>query len=128
MVLAWGLEARFPFLGHSFAELAVNLKKRYKLRASFRFHDWRHPFIVDKWAIRKLAERYIPKELYLRKKIGFPVSTYLRMNIDMELFRDGFVSDWFGLNMGAHSRPDRLDPFIFSLLHRFCNLFFKDCL
>jgi asparagine synthase (glutamine-hydrolysing) len=95
--MAWSLESRFPFLGHELARLATNLPGRYKLRRSWRVHDRRHPFQVDKWAIRAHAEKTLPPRLARREKQGFPVRLWDRVTVSKEAFHDGFVVDAFGL-------------------------------
>ncbi|BCJ49718.1 asparagine synthetase B [Actinoplanes sp. NBRC 14428] len=99
--MAWGLEARFPFLAPEFTRLAVNLPDRYKLRRTVRANDRRHPFIVDKWAIREVAARRLPKSLAARPKRGFPVSITRRLTVSPKFFEDGFVADMYGLNDAA---------------------------
>jgi len=99
--MAWGLESRFPFLGYGLARLALNLPGEYKIRKCARFHDWRHPFIVDKWCIRQIADRLLPSGLTYRPKIGFPISVYDRIRINPDFFKEGFIADWFGLNRQA---------------------------
>lgn len=95
--MAWSLESRFPFLGYEFNRLAVNMPPRYKLRRVSRLHDRRHPFTVDKWAIRQIANRHMPAKLAQRQKQGFPVSVYQRIEIKSGLFQEGFVREQFGL-------------------------------
>jgi asparagine synthase (glutamine-hydrolysing) len=96
--MAWGLEARFPYLAPEFTRLAVNLPDRYKLRRSLRMHDWRHPFVVDKWAIREVAARRLPAGLAARPKRGFPVSIARRLSVSPKFFTDGFVADLYALD------------------------------
>jgi asparagine synthase (glutamine-hydrolysing) len=96
--MAWGLEARFPFLTPELTRLAVNLPDRYKLRRVPRPHDRRHPFIVDKWAIRQVASQRLPRGLALRPKRGFPVSTGRRLRVSPKFFMDGFVADTYALD------------------------------
>jgi asparagine synthase (glutamine-hydrolysing) len=96
--MAWGLEARFPFLAPEFTRLAVNLPDRYKLRRTVRANDKRHPFIVDKWAIREVAANRLPKTLAARPKRGFPVSISRRLTVTPKFFEDGFVADTYGLD------------------------------
>ncbi len=116
--MASGIESRFPFLGHSLARLAVNLPARYKIRATSRFFNVRHPFHMDKWAVRALAERHLPRAIVDRPKKGFPITIAERLVIDSRLFHDGCVQDWFGLGQRAIGKlPERVPPgFLFSLL------------
>ena len=102
--MAWSLESRFPFLGHDLARTALNLPGRYKLRRTRTIHDRRHPFIVDKWAVRALAERYVPSDLARREKQGFPVSIAQRLRIDPRFYQGGFVQDLYGLDQVALER------------------------
>jgi len=53
--------------------------------------------VRDKWILRRVADRYLPKVLSQRKKRGFPVSAFRRMHIDRGLFRNSFVTDYFRL-------------------------------
>jgi asparagine synthase (glutamine-hydrolysing) len=101
--MAWGLEARFPFLAPEFAQLAINLPDRYKLRRTLRPHDRRHPFIVDKWAIREVAARRLPSGLAGRPKRGFPVSVSRRLAVSPKFFTDGFLADLYALDDAALS-------------------------
>ncbi|BBH68027.1 asparagine synthetase B [Actinoplanes sp. OR16] len=96
--MAWGLEARFPFLAPEFTKLAVNLPDRYKLRRTLRANDKRHPFIVDKWAVREVAAHRLPQALAARPKRGFPVSISRRLTVSAKFFEDGFVADMYGLD------------------------------
>jgi asparagine synthase (glutamine-hydrolysing) len=97
LAMAWGIESRFPFLGHRLASIAVNLPYRARIRHAWTVHNPRHPFVVDKWCIRKVAERYLPESLWRRPKKGFPVSVSWRMHVDGRLFDGGFIADFYGL-------------------------------
>ena len=101
LAMAWGIESRFPFLGHELARLAVNLPGELKLRRTWSMHDQRHPFITDKWCIRQVAARYLPDHLARRPKKGFPVSVAARLNVNGSFFHDGFIADWYGLSRRA---------------------------
>jgi asparagine synthase (glutamine-hydrolysing) len=63
------LEVRSPFLGRAFAEYAMSLPSRDKLKG-----------ITSKHLFRKLAVRHIPRDIVERKKHGFalPLSRLLR--------------------------------------------------
>ncbi|MBS1850159.1 MAG: asparagine synthase (glutamine-hydrolyzing) [Acidobacteria bacterium] len=61
MGMATSLEARVPFLDHTFAELAYNIPSEFKVR---RFNT--------KYIFKKAMERLLPREVIYRKKAGFP--------------------------------------------------------
>lgn len=98
MGMAASIEARFPFLDHQVVEMAVNLPARYKLRISPFVFEKAHPGIRDKWIVRKVADRYVPKGLSQRIKIGFWTTVFQRMEVAPVYFDDGFVPNLFGLS------------------------------
>ena len=61
MTMAWGLEARVPFLYHELAELAATIPPEYKL------HDH------GKGVLKDAARLVVPHEVIDRKKGYFPV-------------------------------------------------------
>ena len=61
MTMAWGLEARVPFLDHELAELAATIPPEYKL------HDH------GKGVLKDAARLVVPHEVIDRKKGYFPV-------------------------------------------------------
>lgn len=99
--MAASIEARFPYLDHNVVRAAVNLPYEYKIRASLTALDRSHPFLRDKWAVRKVADRYLPRILSQRKKLGFPVNAYERMRVSPALFKGGFVAELFRLSEPA---------------------------
>jgi asparagine synthase (glutamine-hydrolysing) len=98
MGMAHGLETRYPFLSQPCMKLAVNLPHRAKIRLSPTALDWSHLFIQDKWILRQVAGRYLPREISHRKKIPFPTSVNRRLEVAPKFFQASFVSDLFGLN------------------------------
>ena len=56
-----------------------------------------HPFLRDKWVLRKVADRYLPKELSQRKKRGFEISAIQRIQVDKQFFSGDFVTSHFHL-------------------------------
>ena len=104
--MAASIEARFPFLDHELMKLAINLPYRTKVRFSPTASNWNHPFLRDKWIIRELAKRYLPKDLSGRKKLGFPTNAYKRIRIEPEYFKGSFATDWFRIS------KRRLQPFL----------------
>jgi asparagine synthase (glutamine-hydrolysing) len=99
MGMAASVEARFPFLDSRLAKLAVNMPFDSKIRFTLSGRDEAHYFFRDKWVMRKVAERYVPKELSHRDKRPFPVNAYTadRMRIAPAYFDRSFISDLFEL-------------------------------
>jgi len=69
MSMAAGLEMRVPFLDHNIVETSLRLPDRYKVGGR-----------ITKYILKKLAERYIPREQIYRPKIGFstPLNEWMR--------------------------------------------------
>jgi asparagine synthase (glutamine-hydrolysing) len=62
MSMASSVEARVPFLDHPLVEYAASLPAAFKARGT-----------GTKILLKKLAERYIPRETIYRRKVGFTV-------------------------------------------------------
>lgn len=97
MGMAASVESRFPFLDTALMTNAVNLPARLKIRRGLNLRDRRHPWHIDKWVLRQVADRHLPEELSRRKKIPFSTTAYERVEPSLGFFADGFVSDLFGL-------------------------------
>ncbi|GIW50754.1 MAG: asparagine synthetase B [Gemmatimonadales bacterium] len=82
MTMAWGLEARVPFLDHELVELAARIPAEYKVRGG------------GKGVLRSLARDLLPHEVIDRPKGYFPVPAlrYLRGQF-LDLVRDALESD-----------------------------------
>lgn len=61
MTMAWGLEARVPFLDHDLVELAAKIPAQYKVKNG------------GKHALKEVGYRMIPREVIDRPKGYFPV-------------------------------------------------------
>lgn len=61
MTMAWGLEARVPFLDHELAELAGRIPAKFKIRDK------------GKWVLKEAARKVIPSAVIDRPKGYFPV-------------------------------------------------------
>jgi asparagine synthase (glutamine-hydrolysing) len=100
MGMAASIASRFPFLSTRLVRLAVNLPYATKMRFVPTLFDRDHAFFEDKWILRKVAERYLPRELSARPKKPFPVNAYSRrrLRISPAFFDDSFVANLFGLS------------------------------
>jgi asparagine synthase (glutamine-hydrolysing) len=89
MSMAASLECRVPFLDHRLVDLAINLPLAHRLRGA-----------TDKWLLKRIAARYLPRTIVDRPKSGFPlpVLDYLSPLARHEFFRDGFCEEELGLD------------------------------
>ena len=62
MSMGAGIEARVPFLDHKVVEFAATLPQHLKVSG-----------LSSKIVLKRLAERYIPRETIYRRKVGFTV-------------------------------------------------------
>lgn len=64
MSMATGVEAREPFLDHILIEFMLNVPENLKFKNN-----------TTKYLLKKIAEKYLPKEIIYRKKMGFAAPT-----------------------------------------------------
>jgi asparagine synthase (glutamine-hydrolysing) len=64
MTMAWGLEARVPFLDHELVELAMSMPPELKLKEG------------GKWPLKAIARGLIPDSVIDRPKGYFPVPAF----------------------------------------------------
>ena len=98
MGMAASIEARFPFLDNEVAKFGVNLPGRHKLKVSPWVFEKAHPFVRDKWVVRSVADRYIPKNLSQRIKIGFWTTVFQRLEISNRFFETSRLDDLLQLS------------------------------
>ena len=111
------IEARFPFLDEPLIKFAVNLPTKFKIRRTAKFHNYKHPFLVDKWIVRKAAEKYLPRELVNKKKNGFPMFGHKFIRVNDRFFADGWIADSLGLKKNAQEFMIRTqDPYFVAKL------------
>lgn len=70
--MAWGLEARTPFLDHRLVEYALTIPAHLMAQGT-----------NGKRLLKQLGERYVPHEVLYRKKHGFnvPLGAWLRKGV-----------------------------------------------
>ena len=96
--MAASVEARFPFLDEDLVRLAINLPYRCRVRLSRSLSDRSNPYVAGKWIVRKVAERYLPRDLSAMRKKGFKVNAAERMVFAPDAFDGTFVADLLGLS------------------------------
>jgi asparagine synthase (glutamine-hydrolysing) len=95
MSMAASVECRVPFLDHRLVKQVVNLPLDYRLRRG-----------TDKWILKEIAARHLPREIVYRKKVGFllPLQDFLAPLAREQFFRDGFCAELFRLQPKGFSR------------------------
>jgi asparagine synthase (glutamine-hydrolysing) len=89
MSMAASVECRVPFLDHRLADQVMNLPLDYRLHHA-----------TDKWILKEIAARHLPRAIVHRKKKGFPlpIADYLAPLARPDFFRDGFCEDVLGMD------------------------------
>jgi len=82
--MASSIELRVPFLDHRLVEFAATIPNNLKIldttKKAFMTSDMSSEIHdVTKYILRKSYEKCIPKKIYNRKKIGFPVPLHTWM-------------------------------------------------
>ena len=82
MSMAHGVEVRVPFLDVELAEVASRINSKFKQKHK-----------EGKWILKKVAEKYLPKNIIYRSKTGFgaPLRTWL--NNDLKECIDYYLSE-----------------------------------
>ena len=104
MGMAASIESRFPYLDTELIRHAINLPPKTKIRLGLSSRDRRHPLFVDKWILRKVADRHLPKGLSRRAKVPFATSAYRRLQIDPKFFLGGFLDEYLRLDLSRYER------------------------
>lgn len=89
MSMGASVECRVPFLDHRMVEKAMHLPLDTKIGRR-----------ADKWILRRIAERHIPKTLVERPKLGFPLPLreWLTPLANRALFRGGFCEETLAIH------------------------------
>ncbi len=111
MSMGASVECRVPFLDHRLVETAVNLPLSSRLRGR-----------DDKWLLKEIAVRHLPRDIVYRKKLGFPLPLrdYIAPLARESIFHDGYCVEELelsrrGLAQTVSRWADNVDGF-FSLL------------
>ena len=81
------VECRVPFLDLNVVDFALNLPFKFKLRSG-----------EGKWVIKKLAERYLPRDVIYRRKLGFNLPARDYLSYSDRIFEGGFWESEFGID------------------------------
>ena len=92
MGMMHSIESRFPFLDESIIAFAMNLPTKFKISYTNKFYNYKHPFLLDKTIVRKLAEGKLPNHLIYKKKNGFPTFALRHVIVDAGFFKNGHVA------------------------------------
>jgi asparagine synthase (glutamine-hydrolysing) len=103
MGMSASVEARFPFLDERVASFGFNLPARHKIRRTWRFANYKHPFLEDKSIVRAVARQVLPDSRARTPKLGFPMQGHTHVSVQPGFFRGGYVDDLVGL---GHTRED----------------------
>ena len=96
--MAASIESRFPFLDTEFVRMSVNMPYRMKVRFSpFPFNGTRSLY-KTKWVLRKVADRYLPREISQGQKKPFNSNNYSNLKISTKFFNKSFIADLFELS------------------------------
>ena len=89
MSMAASIECRTPFLDHQLVRTVLNLPLSYRLRRG-----------TDKWLLKEVAVRYLPREVVYRRKVGFPLplADYVAPLAHTEFFHGGFAVECLGIH------------------------------
>jgi asparagine synthase (glutamine-hydrolysing) len=107
MGMMHSIESRFPFLDEDLMRFAMNAPIGIKIGKTHRFHNYKHPFLIDKFIVRKYAEKYLPDSLNYREKKGFPLFGLLNMEIKKGFFKGGFLQELMQYNNRAVDMLER---------------------
>ena len=98
MGMASSIEARFPFLDEEVVRFAINLPVKWKIGRSHRFHNYKHPFLIDKAVVRDTARGRLPRSLIDKKKDGFPMYGHRFVRVEPQFFSQGYLARSVGLD------------------------------
>jgi len=106
------IESRFPFLDEEVIKFGINLPSKWKIRFTKMFYSKYHPFIMDKYLVRKLASSLLPKDLAYKRKRGFPTGGLREIVIKPGYFQNSFVEELFKMSKSTQKiLHENKDPY-----------------
>lgn len=90
ILMANSIEGRVPFLQNDIIDFSMNLSLAHKISKRFRKDG--------KFILKKVAQKYLPYEVVYRHKAGFPVQINMYCKNIEEIFHNGFICSFSGLN------------------------------
>lgn len=93
MTMAHSLESRAPLIDYKVVEYAASIPAELKLKG-YRL----------KYLLRKLATRYLPRELIHRKKVGFGFPLGIWMRTDLKVFLKNLFNQSRFVELGIFDR------------------------
>jgi asparagine synthase (glutamine-hydrolysing) len=111
------VEVRFPFLHEDVIKYIMNLPLEYKTKRTIDFHNKKHPFLTDKWIVREIAKKYLPKTLVSKNKNGLPIDGLTNLKIQKDFFTNGYIAEHLQLTKQAlHYMIENENPYFIGKL------------
>lgn len=99
MGMMHSIEARFPFLDEKIVAFAMNLPNKHKIGRVNKFYNYKHPFLIDKYIVRKLAaKKNLSDKLTYKTKNGFPSYGLRHVEIKADFFYKGYLAEMMKLS------------------------------
>lgn len=95
--MAASIEARAPYMDYKIVELMRKIKDGYMLRSNFY-----NPSVSnEKYILRKIAEKYLPKSIYTRKKKGGMIPLYSLLEVGLSrdkkiILENDYLNEFYG--------------------------------
>ncbi len=103
MGMMYSIESRFPFLDEDVIAFGMNLPVKFKIGKSSKFYNYKHPFLIDKYIVRKYAEGKLPNDLVYKKKNGFPIVGLRSIHVEPKFFDNGVIKNILQLSTSEFS-------------------------
>jgi asparagine synthase (glutamine-hydrolysing) len=100
MGMMYSIESRFPFLDEDLLKFGLNLPSRFKIGRTNQFHNWKHPYHMDKAVVRNYGSQILPNSLAYKPKFGFGVQGHSKADLKIKkaFFENGFWQQVTGMS------------------------------